>query len=271
MRTVDASQGQIGAFLEQLASAPARALLLDYDGTLARVQRDQAAPYSGLREVLSDLQAAGYTRVVVISGRYSEDLLPLLGMEPPPEIWGSHGWERRFPDGRTEIGHMDPMALQGLAEADDWVETEGLSGRCEQKPGGLALHLRGLSGRQARKLREKVLGCWQELAWRTGLDLAEFDGSAELRVPGRTKGDAVRRILAELPPHSAVAYLGDDRTEEDAFKALAGRGLAVLVAPKSRDSRADAWLRSPEELLEFLRRWHEASGNGPRESSRKGR
>jgi trehalose-6-phosphatase len=52
-----------------------------------------------------------------------------------------------------------------------------------------------------------------------------------------------------------VAYLGDDRTDEDAFKALAGRGLAVLVREELRPTAAAVWLRPPVELLDFLQRW----------------
>ena len=168
MRRIELSRQRLDAFFNRLAAAPTRALLLDYDGTLApfRARRDLAVPHPGLPEVLSALQAAGHTRIVVVSSRYSEDLLPLLAMEHPPEIWGSHGWERRFPDGRTEIGHMDPAALQGLAEADDWVETAGLSPLSEQKPGCLALHLRGLPKNEAPSLRSEVLDAWRELAWR---------------------------------------------------------------------------------------------------------
>lgn len=270
MRPPDQSHQQIDAFFARLAAAPARALLLDYDGTLAplRAQRVQAIPYPGLHRILSDILAAGHTRLVIVSGRYSADLLPLLGMESPPEIWGSHGWEHRFPDGRTEIGHMDPAALQGLAEADDWVETQGLTDRIEQKPGCLALHFRGLVDSQAIALRNKVLDAWHELAWRTHLDLTEFDGGIELRVPGRTKGDAVRAILSELLADSAVAYLGDDRTDEDAFQALGKRGLSVLVRPDFHPTAADIWLKPPEELFDFLRRWDGVSRRTVSPSSR---
>lgn len=269
MRTIDPSRRQLNTFFRHVAAAPARALLLDYDGTLApfRVQREQAVPYPGLRDILSDLQAAGHTRLVIVSGRYSQDLLPLLAMDTPPEIWGSHGWERRFPDGRTEIGHMDPAALQGLAEADDWVDEQDLADRCEQKPGCLALHLRGLPAKRAAALREKVLSAWRDIVWRTGIVLTEFDGGIELRVPGRTKSDAVRTVLAELPDSAAVAYLGDDRSDEDAFETLGRRGLSVLVRSELRPSAADIWLRPPEQLFDFLRRWDQAARKGQTDES----
>src|SRR5215472_16009868 len=84
-------------FFAGLGRARKRELLLDYDGTLApfRVARDQATPYPGVREILGAMQRSGHTRLVVISGRAIADLEPLLGLDLPLELWGSHGWERQ--------------------------------------------------------------------------------------------------------------------------------------------------------------------------------
>ena len=57
-----------------------------------------------------------------------------------------------------------------------------------------------------------------------------------------------------------MAYLGDDLTDEAAFRALDERGLGVLVRPKLRATSADIWIRPPEELLDFLRSWLRAEG-----------
>ena len=94
----------------------------------------------------------------------------------------------------------------------------------------------------------------KNLAWH------DFDGGIELRVPGRHKGFAVEAVLSEMGKGAAVAYLGDDFTDEDAFRAIHGRGTGILVRPQFRPTAADFWLRPPEELLEFLRQWHELSG-----------
>jgi len=66
--------------------------------------------------------------------------------------------------------------------------------------------------------------------------------------------------LAEEGADAAVAYLGDDLTDEDAFRALAGRGLRALVRAELRPSEADVWIRPPGELLAFLDRWLRAAG-----------
>ncbi len=72
-------------------------------------------------------------------------------------------------------------------------------------------------------------------------------------------------MLNEQPEGTVVAYLGDDATDEDAFEAVGKHGLSVLVREERRTSAAEVWLRPPEELLEFLDRWIEAtSRNGAR-------
>ncbi|MEA1990932.1 MAG: hypothetical protein U9N58_01855 [Thermodesulfobacteriota bacterium] len=96
-----------------------RALLLDYDGTLApfRVERDKAVPYFGVRKILEKIIATGGCRGVVISGRSVEDLLPLLGLQIPPEIWGAHGKERFCADGAYKI-----LPIEAKTEADLWIK-----------------------------------------------------------------------------------------------------------------------------------------------------
>lgn len=250
----------IGQFMQEVGSAAQRALLLDYDGTLApfRIERDQAVPYPGVLDLLSAIIAAPRTRVVVISGRWTQDLLPLLPIEPRPEIWGSHGWERLHPDGTHEQIALDARAAQNLADAYTWAEAAGLRDRCEQKPTSLAIHWRGLPQQRIVALREGVLAAWAPLAEASGLIPHEFDGGIELRASGRDKGSAIATLIAELGAHAAIAYLGDDMTDEDAFRALSGKGVGVLVRPELRPTEADLWIRPPDELLEFLALWQRA-------------
>ena len=85
---------QWARFFDQIAGSRPRALLLDYDGTLApfRVERDQARVDPSLRDALAGICRTGRTRVAVISGRALRDLIPLLQVEPLPESWVCHGW-----------------------------------------------------------------------------------------------------------------------------------------------------------------------------------
>ncbi len=255
------SDDLLTSYFKRLEKARYRALLLDYDGTLApfRVDREHAMPYPGVVEILQRILAAGHSRVVLITGRPTADLLPLLDLDPHPEIWGSHGWERLMPDGTYSLADLDRPADQTLTAAFRAMKAEGLADHCERKPAGLALHWRGLDPSSVEQFRAIAQERWAGPASRAGLVIREFDGGIEIRVPGRDKGIAVRVILSEMPQQVVTAYLGDDLTDEDAFKAIRGRGLGVLVRPERRPSAASLWLRPPEELIDFLVQWHENS------------
>jgi trehalose 6-phosphate phosphatase len=249
---------QVSEFFDRLHQSKKKALFLDYDGTLApfKTNLGEALPYPGVRELISRIMKRSDTRLVIVTGRWTRDLIPLLGLRNLPEIWGSHGLERLRTDGAYEISPMEEKAVQGLATADEWMEQKDLLHRCEKKPGCLALHWRGLPEGSVLELKNAVLPRWRHLAEASGLDLIEFDGGIELRVPARNKGDAVKSVLDEIPQGVlSAAYLGDDTTDEDAFCAMKGKGIGVLVRKEFRPTAADLWIRPPRELLEFLSRW----------------
>ncbi|MHC4608476.1 MAG: trehalose-phosphatase, partial [Planctomycetota bacterium] len=227
MKVLD-PQHDPAAWWDRLRSATRRGLFLDYDGTLAPFVVDpaKAAPHPGVPALLDGIVAAGRTRVVLITGRPARELLPLLGMDRAPEIWGCHGWERLREDGFYELAPVPVAALKALEEAIRWI---GKRGRCEAKPAAAALHWRGLPAKEAQALREHAMKRWPDLAKGAALEIGEFDGGIEIRVAGRDKGFAVKTLLSELGEGAVAAYLGDDQTDEDAFRAIRGSGLGVLV------------------------------------------
>jgi trehalose 6-phosphate phosphatase len=248
-------------FFARLREASARLLLLDYDGTLAPFTPDRmrAFPYRDIPELISKIMGAN-TRVVLISGRSARELLFLSGIHPQPEIWGSHGAERLFVDGSYEVDEPEAQYRLALQTGRRALIADGLGERIETKPGSIAVHWRGLSPSHQHASEIAVRRIGEPLVKQHGLELLPFDGGLELRAPGKNKGDAVRTILAEAGRNVAAAYLGDDQTDENAFRAIKGRGLAVLVRPEPRPTIADAWLRPPDELLHFLRDWFQACG-----------
>lgn len=256
-----AERSEVEAFLKTVARATKSALLLDYDGTLApfRTRRDQAFPYPGVVEVLQEILKNGRTQMFIVSGRRADEVIPLLGIYPFPEVWGLHGLQRRKQDGSEEMACLDEDLVQALIDADRWLTKQDIRRTAEFKPGSIAVHWRGLSAREADEIKAKLLLGWSQIARRAAVRLLDFDGGIELRAPKPDKGTAVRGILSELMPGTPVAYLGDDTTDEHAFQALEHRGLRVLVRPTWRKTEAEIWLKPPRELLDFLERWLEAT------------
>jgi trehalose 6-phosphate phosphatase len=248
----------LAGFTARIAQAPARVLMLDYDGTLApfNVRPERAVPTPEVAAVLEEVVQAGGTRVVIVSGRPAEELPPLLHLSERPEIWGSHGWERLLRDGRRIVEEPAPSVRENLARAATAIrEILPAGARVEEKLASVAVHWRGLAEDAARALQSEASARLQSFARASALELLPFDGGVELRAVGCNKQYAVKAVLSETAEGSAVAYLGDDITDEDAFRAVKPRGLGVLVRPEFRNTEADVWLRPPHELVDFLRYW----------------
>ncbi|GFK92571.1 Trehalose-6-phosphate phosphatase [Fundidesulfovibrio magnetotacticus] len=244
--------------VEALSGRRTWILALDYDGTLApfRPARDHAQPYAGVRDVLERLPPAGPSRMVLVSGREAGELARLLGIHPTPEIWGCHGAQRALPGMEPRLELLDAAQTLALERAEALIGDPALA---ERKPCGLAVHWRGLSPVERDALEARLKSPLRGLADEAGFQLHAFDGGLELRLPGVDKGTAVKALLQENPG-ALVLYLGDDKTDEDAFRALEGRGIGVLVNERPRPSRAAYRIGAPQELLILLGRFAASLG-----------
>jgi len=214
----------------------ARALILDLDGTLAPIterRRDARVPAAVLN-ALQHLLRDGW-RVAIVTGRPVADarrMMPLQGVT----LFGSHGIERSTP-------HIVPRRLRAIAvraasiarQASLWIRAfRGVE--VERKPFGFALHHRTLEATARPRFRRR-LRAWLAGRDLRGLELHRGKRILELRPAGLGKGLVARRWpaarRARRGDHSLVA-IGDDRTDEDLFTALAGRGLTVRVGPPRR-------------------------------------
>jgi trehalose-phosphatase len=259
--------GEQRGFLSKLAEAAKRVLLIDYDGTIAPFcnDRQKAVPYPGIPELLQRIEKRCSTRLIIITGRPAHEVVPLLGLMPFPEIWGTYGLERLHVDSsrwtcRYDDAEISDDAIEALANAELQLDAEGLREHIEVKMAAVAVHWRGLSPLEILNLRKTAYRILEPLTRSRELVMAEFDHGIELRLRSANKGDAVRKLLQELDPNIPVAYLGDDPTDEEAFRALNGRGLTVRVGPKQRFTSAQVWLRPPDELKAFLNDWVRACG-----------
>ncbi len=246
-------------------------LLLDYDGTLApfRLDRFKARPWAGVRELLQSVQRQAQTRMAIITGRPAAEIAPMLQLDPPLEVWGLHGAERLYPDGRKELEQAPPATQAKLEALRSQLKRDSLGGLFEDKANAVVMHWRGASPTNAKLIEQRTRALFEPLARLDGLRLLEFEAGLELRA-GRDKGGAVEAILKEHGAGSPSAYLGDDLTDEAAFRSIKGRGLSLLVRRAWRKTEADIWLRPPQELRGFLARWEQAARAGslyPRQNS----
>jgi trehalose 6-phosphate phosphatase len=249
----------VAGFFEKIPGASERILMLDYDGTLApfHPRPHMAYPYPEVTRALDLLMRNGHTRVVIISGRRAEEIMPLLRLARQPEIWGAHGWERLSPEGELSVREIAPLQTELLDRAFEAAQNAlEFGARLERKTASIALHWRGLALIKRLKTQAWITSVWQPLAEEDGLELQSFSGGLEILVRGHRKGFAVRQVLKQAQADSAIAYLGDDITDEEAFMEVRERGLAVLVRERLRDTHADLWIRPPHELKSFISHWN---------------
>ena len=243
--------------MEQLVAAPASVLLLDYDGTLApfHTERHLAYPYPQVVPLLESILKCAKSRIVIITGRPIIEMGPLLSPLDNIETWGSHGLEHRPADGIYRQIMIAPETAAVLSQAESWLNAAGLAHRTEIKPGGIAVHWRGLPDAEVERIQSSAQKGLSGFGEQPGLKLLKFEAGLELRVTHPNKGDAISSILNGLDHKTRIAFLGDDLTDEDAFRVLNPHGLTVLVRPEYRETNAQIWLRPPGELVSFLDQW----------------
>lgn len=239
---------------ERLAGGPV-AVFLDYDGTLAPIVDDPgaAALPSGTRDVLARL--AGRCPVAILSGRDLEDVVDRVGLERL-HYAGSHGFDLRAPDGLRERRAEDRLPALDGAEAALREELGGLAGvEIERKRFGVAVHVRRAGAEAtatAEDRLEEVAGRHPGLALHHGKQVHELRPAAEW-----DKGRALERLLEHMGLDRSRArpvYVGDDVTDEDAFRAVADGGVGIVVRGEGDDrpTRAAYALAGPEAVRRFL-------------------
>jgi trehalose-phosphatase len=248
------------------------AFFLDYDGTLTPiVERPQDARLAAAtREVLRRL--AVRAPVVVVSGRGREDVARLVDL-PELTYAGSHGFDI---EGPALAGEGGPLRFRPAEDAEPAVRavTEALERDLAGVPGAqvepkrftVAVHYRRVPEARVAEVEAAVD---RRLAAHPGLRKTYGKKVYELRPDvDWDKGRAVLWLLAALGlagPEVVPVYLGDDVTDEDAFRALGqrpGGGIGILVAEAPRETAARYRLRDPNEVRELLRRAAAALAGG---------
>ena len=217
-----------------LLDQPEVRLFLDYDGTLVphAEHPSDASPDDEVLELLTGVGRLPGVRVAIVSGRPSDELELWLG-RLPVALWGEHGATSRDPGGtwthRESVTPLDPSMRQQLQRFCEAVPGSTI----EVKEHGLAWHHRAASVKPDSDRLRTFAQTLTEIAARHALEVIPGDGVIEVRRRGIHKGlaiDAVDRF-----PGAAIAAIGNDRTDEDMFKALPPWAIGIVVgtAPSS--------------------------------------
>jgi trehalose 6-phosphate synthase len=231
--------------------------MLDYDGTLApfHPMRMQARPSEETLKILKTIVESGHTRTVIVSGRPAREVRTLLsGLAV--ETFGSHGFERIPADGKLHEHALSEEERAGLKAAEAAISAADLSERFEVKAASVAVHVRGLEDAKALEIEELAYNILKPVADRYRLECRAFNGGVEIRSKRFHKGLAVSALLGETSQAAFAVYVGDDDTDEDAFRELSGRGIGVRVGAPASDTAAQIQLADQRDVLPFLERWH---------------
>ncbi len=229
---------------------------LDYDGTLTPiVSRPELAVISkDMQDIIKELSKK-YTTAIV-SGRMREDVEKLVGI-PGLVYAGSHGFDIKGP----QVSMVEPQAEKTIPLVSKITERlkkelstiEGVI--IEEKKFSMAVHYRLASEKEVSGIKLLVQELIQE---NKSLRLMEGKKVFEiLPAIDWNKGKAVRWIMQSINIKwdcSSVVYIGDDTTDEDAFRIVKSRGTGILVSSVSKASAADFLLTSPKEVKKLFER-----------------
>jgi trehalose-phosphatase len=230
------------------------AVFLDYDGTLTPIvsHPEDAWLSDSTRQTLREL--AGCVPVAILSGRDLDDVRGRVHVDGVVYA-GSHGFDIAGGGGlRRQLGAAYLSVLQ-TAETELREALDEIPGaQLERKHFSVAAHYRNVNENDAFSVALAV----DAVAARHH-ELRRIDGKKVYELLPRIewdKGKAVMWLLEALGlerENVRPIYIGDDNTDEDAFRAIDKHGVAILVSEQPQPTTARYSLKNPAEVERFLR------------------
>ena len=232
-------------------------VFLDYDGTLTDIVEnpDEALLPDETRGVLAAL--AERIPVAVVSGRDLTKLRQFVGLDTIYYA-ASHGFEIAGPNGYYRVARGADAYAQALDDAESALaralgDIRGHS--IERKAFAIAVHYRRVAEADVARIEQAIdttLAAFPRLRKNGGKKVFEIVPTMRWH-----KGEAVSSLVERMEPDSGKAlpiYVGDDLTDEDALRALCGRGIGVVVRDGARRTSARYSVDGPDEVCTFLAR-----------------
>jgi alpha,alpha-trehalase len=240
--------------VQEIAGRSGRvAVFLDYDGTLTPIvsHPENAGLSDSMRETLRELVARA--PVAILSGRDLDNVRRRVDLDGIVYA-GSHGFDIAGPGLRREFG-AEFLPELDLTEKELHKALDGIPGaRVERKRFSIAAHYRNVNEDDAFKVAaavDTVAARHRELRRMDGKKVYELLPDIDWN-----KGKAVLWLLETLELERGKVlpiFIGDDRADEHAFRALEQRGVGILVSEQPQVTAASYWLNNPEEVELFLR------------------
>ncbi|MEE4379251.1 MAG: trehalose-phosphatase [Candidatus Competibacteraceae bacterium] len=250
------AMGKFADFTQQLKGKHL-ALFLDYDGTLTPIveRPEWAVMAESMRDTIRTLSEL--CTVAIISGRDLRDVQKLVQME---ELFfaGSHGFDIEGPAGKKVENQQDLNFIPLLDGAEKRLREHltGIEGSLvERKKFSIAVHYRLVSDEQiaaVEKVVDDLIAAEPKIKKTYGKKVFDLQPNIDWN-----KGKAVHWLLKALGldrPDVLPVFMGDDVTDEDAFKALRTEGVGIVVMEEPRPSAAHYYLRDPAEVEHFFAR-----------------
>ncbi len=243
--------------LQRFRNAARRLILLDYDGTLVPFTNHPrgASPDAALLAVLGKLTEDPASRVVIVSGRDKETLYEWLGHFALDFACEHGAWLK---EDRAEW--FSPVAGGNQWKKPVRALFETFTGRVagaviEEKDYSLVWHYRNVPGAAGARWAADLLDRLAPVVAHEPVEVFENDMALEVKNANANKGTAARRWLDQYRPDFVLA-IGDDRTDEDTFRAVPAEAVTIKVRPGMSHARFS--LPSHREVLDLLADLHPA-------------
>lgn len=237
-------------------------IFLDFDGTIVPIADtpDKVTLPEEVRALLRGITNSRQARLAFISGRRIEDIKNKIGLKNAIYS-GNHGLQIEGPKIKFEpvVSPGFRKVLEKIKE-DLKAKTSFLKGiLIEDKGLSLSLHYRLVDEKQISKVKTIFHETVIQPLVKNKIKVKYGKMMLEVRTPvDWDKGKVVLWLLARQVFVSKAMpvlpiYIGDDLTDEDAFKALNKKGLTIFVG-EPKESYAQYYLRSPGEVVNFMKR-----------------